>query len=418
MNLGNKIGGTLSKAAETFTSGPTGGSGGISYTPETVPSWDEWLASDDPDAVKFRKDLKNLSGLKEIQNEVTEKMRIEYERKRAEKMQANLAETIPQVIEASTVNPDDIKHLSYGAPLDYSKAIEDLYDPTADYARAEAALFDPSTIKRDTAGRDAQLSTIDYYKALLANGGQDAVSEANYRRMRSDAEQAARAQRQAAMQNLAEQGRDTGGAGVLAELMSARDVGRNANAGALASKAMEQQRRDSAAASMGTLGGQVQTGDDAWSEWFGGEQTRYGRDKAEVIGQGAAAKTGYGQDKSGIHEAESLSNWNRTNAIDDANVGLDNQAMYHNKDLPRWGFGAYSGTTGNQANTILGNAASAEEAQRYEESQEFDPWAFLAQAAGTAGQIYQFAGGGPAAPKFDTRTGEAFYDPQTGKRYG
>lgn len=280
------------------------------YAIPRIPSFEEWVnSSSDPEAVRIRKAM--ASG--EMKASTFNSFKKNYE-KTAERMRLDLERgAIDDVVKASTLDPSEIDQYEVGEDISYDDAI--------------GALYDPSQIKRDTTGRDYQTGALDYLGGVMASG-RDAASDAYYEGQRADAEQAARAQREAGMQNLEEQGRASGGGALLNELMAARDVGTNANRAALESSALMQARKDKAASEMGTLGGNVQGADDDWLSWYTDKQTDYGHDV------------------SGIKQSEAATNWERRNKVNDINTGMVNEATVSNKSLPAWAYGQYGRTSG------------------------------------------------------------------------
>lgn len=279
-----------------------------------------------------------------------------------------LGQTIPGVINASAVDPyKDVQSYSAGAPLNLDNAKADLYNPDG-------------TV-RDTAGRGYEQGGADYFSGVMNGGGHDAVSDAYYEQKRAQAEQAGRAQREAGVQQLQQRGMYNGGAGVMNSLYAARSVGGDAHTAALGAAGMAQARRDNAATQSANIGQGMQSGDDQWGQWFAG------------------AKTGYGHDKSNLDQNADVSNTNRTNATNDANVGMRDRLIVQNHQLPMQGYNMYSSLINGQGNA--GAATSGAQS-----STEANPVAAVGDFIDKGSKVVELASGLPpvgsgtaAAPK-------------------
>lgn len=271
--------------------------------------------------------IKDVGGWLGLNSTDEEKNAIARAKDQAAKVDA-LGATIPGVINASYVDPyKDVQYYSAGTPLDLSGAKADLYDPSTGKPYVAAK----------TTGRDAEGRSIDYLDTLIAGDGRDAAGDAYYEGKRADAEQAARAQREAGMQNLQERGQANGGAGIMNELYASSDVARNAHNAALGAAAMQQARRDNANTSRANIGANVQGQDQTaanaennFDQWFSGQMTNYGRDK------------------SNLDQNERVTNFNRTNTTNDANTTLRDRLIVQNKQLPMQGFEMYRNLVGDQ----------------------------------------------------------------------
>lgn len=363
---------------------PTFGGGGdapLFTAPQTIPDFDAWYASDDPEAAKLRQALDKAPSF--MKQDLLSQIKADYQSKAAVQNATAVQNAVPEVIEASKYDAGDIPDYGVVSEVDFSNAIN--------------ALYDPSNIKRDLTGRNIQLDTADYFGDVMKSGTDDA-SEAYYQGKRADAEQSARAQREAAMQQLQETGRDTGGAGILSELMASSDLQRDTSAAALGAKAMMQDRKDAAAGKYGMTGADIQGGDDDWTKYYTGEQVDYGKNK------------------SGILQTEEVDNVNRLWDTYDKNTANDIGAYYHNKDLPMQGFGMFSGANSD----VRGEMGDSEAQARADHAQYVaDQFGFddISQGVDAGAKIFQLTQGAPPPPKYNNTTGEALYDPMTGKRY-
>ncbi len=309
--------------------------------------------------------------------------RIKFERVEQEGRAKAIEDRIPGLIEDSRVDPNaDLKFYTNGDPLDLSRSVNDLYDPTKGPQHSASQGLDFT--ESDKTGRGAQVNSLDYFGGVMKSGHDDA-SDAYYEAKRADAEQSARAQRDAAQQNLDEQGRGSGGASLLNELMSARDVSSQGHNAALGAAAMAQGRKDHAADSNARVGYGLQSQDNAWAN----DKTQFGMDKADdedafQFWYGDKL-TGFGKDKSMLHQNEDVTNYGRDKQVRDANVPIYNGAVYHNAGLPaqEWSMlGDANGiSTGASEHTVQGTQ------DKLERDAAGSPAAFIGGGIQTLGNI-------------------------------
>lgn len=244
------------------------------------------------------------------------------EQDRAQETWKNLGREAPTA-EDLTLDPNSIKQYEVGDPLDYSAASDLLYDPGD-----QASAYDKLQYKSSPYSQDA----LDYYGGIVQNGGHDAVSDAAYEARRGDAQQAARAQRESAMQNLQERGLGSGGGALMAEMSASRGLSHDAYGAALDAEALAQARRDKAADSMGALGQRASdaensfgmnraAGQDSWQNVLGGWKSSLGKDRARLSSEATNA------------------NWGRGNTARDTNTDNQNKAIFRNADIPQQVFG-------------------------------------------------------------------------------
>lgn len=210
----------------------------------------------------------------------------------------------------------------------------------------------------DPQGRNVQNQARQYFSDIMKNGGHDAASDAYYEKQRSDAEQAGRAQREAGMQQLAAQGRQSGGAGVLNQLMASRDAAANANAAALGAASMAQGRRDEAGQQVGNIGQNLAGQSLAQAQG----QNAFALNKAQAQ-DAMKANLGdwlgkYGSQAAGIEQTGQDSNVARQNAVQDQNTGLLNQNTLRNSDLIQQDYQNQFNKTAAQGNARLGAATN------------------------------------------------------------
>lgn len=189
---------------------------------------------------------------------------------------------------------------------------------TAQWTDGGSSNFD--NLSFDQSSLDSQKKAEDYF-ANLANGGTDAVAEAEYARREQQAEQARRAATEGALAQLETQGRGGSGASLLASLNAGRGQATDQYQAGLDANAIAQARRDNAqvqsANVASTRGNNVlaadqakATGQDAWSQWEEGT-------KADLA------------DKNANRDQDArVKNWERQNTVSDANVDLQNQRAW------------------------------------------------------------------------------------------
>lgn len=261
--------------------------------------------------------------------------------------------------------------------------------PGLDLGDAESALWDPNTSgigyvapEFDTTGKDATTGSLDYFQDLISNGGHDAVADAAYEKRVADAAQTARGQREAAIMDAREQGTYDGGAGLMAELMAASDLSRDAHSAGMEAEAIAQARRDNAATSAGTLGSTLYSTDSHNALESAGMENDFNR----VLGDWNAE---LGRDRANLRGQEATSTWNRNNTARDANTAQINDAKIRNAGIPQQQFensrSIVAGKTGQ-----LNNASQLHmDASASTPSTLLGGLQLAGNAAGAAGNAYQ-----------------------------
>ncbi len=305
---------------------------------------DEWKAS--PEGAAYFAEIPAF-----MRPKIEHKMLADFARREASNRSISLEGRVEGAVDASTIDPwNDVKYYEPGEKLDLSDAKADLWNP--DEAQQESAAAGLRFTESPTDGRDAQVDALDYFGGIVEGDGHDAVSDAEYEMKRADAEQAARAQREAGMQNLEERGMGNSGASVLNELMAARDVGAQGHEAALGAAATAQARRDNAGSSLAEHGNTLQTADYEHAndrDAFGFKQAGMKDDWQQVLGDWNET---LGVNTSTLSRDEDTNDWVRTNDTSDKNVGVFNNVVEHNKDLPWKAFDAYKGSA------VIGNDAA------------------------------------------------------------
>lgn len=199
----------------------------------------------------------------------------------------------------------------------------------------------------DPTGRNAQVDTLGYFQNL-AEGGPDAVAEADFERRRGQAEQARRAQDEATMAALEARGMGGSGQELLGSLVSNQAAASDLTQAGLDAAAMAQQRRDAAAGNVGQVGQALSAQDyrqaadqanaldqralDQWRTWY--DQATYNAGVGNTQNQ---ANWGRQQDVNQANwqqqQALNQTNWGRGNTVRDANVDQTNAATMYNKGL-------------------------------------------------------------------------------------
>lgn len=359
--------------------------GGDIPMPESVQSFDEWWASEESAAAHAAMDKVPSFMKQQMMNQLREQYTQQETVKRAEAIE----DVVPGVVDASRIDPNgEVTYYQPGTPLDLSSAKDELWDPLN--GRTSSAYEDLEFVGPQGEGRDAQVSALGYLDDVAADGT-DAVSDAQYEFYRSDAEQAARAQREAGVQNLQERGMYGGGAGIMNELMVASDISRDTHNAALESAAIAQARRDAAnrdrSSAGATLYGQdtavaqnenafntTQAGGvDSFDQWFSDQQAEYGRNRSD------------------LEQNESVTNWNRGNTTHDKNVGMRNDVLFHNKDLPFRGLDAFSDADAASRGEKHGEVDYLR-GEREQDEAANDPWNIVGRVADTGGKVVGLSG--------------------------
>lgn len=225
------------------------------------------------------------------------------------------------------------------------------------------------TMMRDPAGREQLLSSMGYFNNV-AQGGDDARAEAEFRGKLADAESAAEAQRLADLQALETRGMSGGGMELLSSLQAGQDMIQSGSRAAADAAGMRQARRDAAAQAGGNLGASywnqassdyntTAQAMDQWSQYWtdlGVDIDKYNADanrdtskynmdaqretdmfNADERNEAKQFNTSEANDASeynaGVYYDAREANWNRDNDLKDRNVDQANQ-------LATWNNGA------------------------------------------------------------------------------
>lgn len=291
----------------------------------------------------------------DIKKQLIDQLTVELKSSEQKDEVAGLNTKIDKAVTDSTIHPEEISKYRVGDPLNYDEAYGFLDQPTGmdlgKQSHEATAYIDPE-------GRNAESDSLRYYDDLIKNGGHDAVADAAYEKQRADAEQGARAQRDAAQMDWNERGMGSGGNALLSQLVGANSVGQNAHTAALGAAGMRQDRMDNAAISRGVLGGNLHRTDADIALKKGGAQDSTDQVVAGFLSDLHAQKADLATKKATL-------GWERGNTVSDADVNLDNEALYHNKDVPWKGVDAFTGTTNTSIGLEGADAARAErEAER------------------------------------------------------
>jgi len=154
----------------------------------------------------------------------------------------------------------------------------------------------------------------DFYQDVLSGGGFDPQAEADFARKRGQAQQTRQANTEAVMRNAELQGLSGSGMEALGALSSGQAQVTDESMAGLEANAMMQQNREGAAGNLVDAGSAVQDSNDAWQQWYAGED---------------ADRQAYNADK---YTDQSKFNIGRKNFVADQHVDRDAEGVRLNKE--------------------------------------------------------------------------------------
>jgi hypothetical protein len=176
------------------------------------------------------------------------------------------------------------------------------WDPSQQYQYEQDILQG----RTDTTGLDAQRGALGQYGEIIGQGGLTAIDRAALMQSQQLREQELRGNREAIMRNAAEQGR---GGGIAQLLQQGQASQQTANARAMDDARMQALalgRKDSAISAMGTLGGNIQTAQDALDRF--NTQSRQDVQQRNVQSQQRGVDTRYNDEQSALVHNNNLAN--------------------------------------------------------------------------------------------------------------
>lgn len=176
------------------------------------------------------------------------------------------------------------------------------WDPSQQYQYEQDILQG----RTDTTGLDAQRGALGQYGEIIGQGGLTAIDRAALMQSQQLREQELRGNREAIMRNAAEQGR---GGGIAQLLQQGQASQQTANARAMDDARMQALalgRKDSAISAMDTLGGTIQTAQDALDKF--NTMSRQDVQQRNVASQQRGVDTRYNDEQSALVHNNNLAN--------------------------------------------------------------------------------------------------------------
>lgn len=230
------------------------------------------------------------------------------------------------------------------------------FDPTlfdvGDALELEQGTFGSAGDSRFSNNADLQFAT-DHFRNIV-QGGEDAAANAEWMKRKRQAEQAARAQREASAAALDVRGLGGSGTELLADMAGQQAMTEAQFMGGLGAAAMEQGRRDQAAGAVYDMGANTAGAEDAWSQW-------------------STARDDYNTMQNvNVANAANVANFGRANQVADNNVVAQNQAQQYNLALPQQGFQNEMMLAGAENGLNLAMGTAGQNAYQFGENLDFN----------------------------------------------
>lgn len=231
------------------------------------------------------------------------------------------------------IDPEDVEKFRTGDPLEIERLFGKLPMEDLDEVRDILGESRFEEFEAPGEGREAQVRGLERFETI-AEGGPDAVAEAEYQRRRKGALQGQRAQEEAILRDMETRGLRGSGEELQTRLTAAQGAGESQFMAGTEAAAQQQQRRDAATGAAAGLGGEIRGAD--FGEQFAvtgaqeaGDVYRSGEQLASTRGNIQAGRGAMAGDVAQANRA-AWESWARENQTSDANVELANKILGQN----------------------------------------------------------------------------------------